>query len=1254
MTPSRFEKIQVIYRDARSLDPTARPAFLDLVCENDASLRNEVESLLRVGDDVGSSFMDQPALGSQFTLDDNQLDEVQELSNLAQVGQYQVLRPVGFGGMGIVYQAKQQNPRRTVALKLIRPGLASSQMLLRFKHEAHVLAHLRHPGVAQVYEAGWHQTKLRKLPFIAMEFIDGSSLLNYVRQNLSNLRERLTLFMDICKAVHHAHQKGIIHRDLKPGNILIDTAGEKAQPKIVDFGIARITNADLLLTTLHTEAGQLMGTMQYMSPEQVEGSPEKIDVRSDVYALGVILYELLTDRLPYDLRAITIPQALRIICEESPPKPSIANQSIHPDLETITLKALEKKPGRRYQSVQALIEDVDHYLSDREILARPRTFTHQFRKLVAQRKVPLLLLPLVLVFLTVLAAQFEWILVRKSETGERSNTTKKSAVLPFAAKPTPTVPETVRLTASDAEAGDFFGGYSSISGEVVLIGAPRSGKQNKNAGSAYIFRYDGVDWREEAQLIAPDGTAHDQFGYDVSISGNIAMIGARHDDDQGQNSGSVYVYRFDGKAWIFETKLLPSDGSPYDAFGSRISIDNDVAMIGTTLDSDFGTMSGSVYAYRYDAVENTWNEEAKLNPADAVKEDYFGRGIAIKNNVAVIGASGNDDAGKESGSAYVFRYEPATGSWAEEAKLTAADASRGDEFGVNVAISGDLIAVGAWLNNDKGLNSGAVYLFRYDPKTTQWIQETKLTASNGREGDQFGVAVAIAEDGSVIVAADHADLEVPNAGAAYIFQFDGTDWIETNRLVASDATPGDGLGRPSTGGNWIMLCTPLKDDAGVNSGAAYLFDMLGRTNNASFQSNAKEQAKSGLSASIRTKPTIHETFKLTASDAEAGDFLGSRTSISGDVVLAGALLSGKQGTNAGSAYIFRYDGNDWLEEARLTAPDGKAHDQFGVGASINGNVAIVGARRDNDRGLRSGSAYVYRFDGDQWTFETKISASDGSSDDSFGISISLDNDIALISAPHDDDFGMSSGSVYAYQYDAATKTWKEKTKLNPADASKDDRFGSQVFFRNNVAVIGAPYNNDAGKRSGSAYVFRHDPIMGRWKEEAKLMGSDSSSHDQFGMRVTTSGDLAVIGSLHNDEKGPDSGAAYIFRHDPKTTRWIQEAKLTASDGRKGDQFGSALAIAEDGSVIVTAKQADLEFPNAGVAYVFQFDGTDWVEVQRLVASDAALGDALGWACATSGDWLVVSTPLKDDAGISSGAIYLFKGFGATGGAPPVE
>ncbi len=297
------------------------------------------------------------------------------------IGRYRILRLLGEGGMGAVYEAEQENPHRTVALKVIRAGYADPELVRRFENEAQALGRLHHPGIAQIYEAGTADTQFGSQPYFAMELVHGQTLLVYCDQHHLNVRQRLELAAKIADAVQHAHQRGLIHRDLKPANILVDEAG---QPRILDFGVARLTDADTQATR-QTNIGQLIGTLAYMSPEQVQGDPDALDTRSDVYALGVILYEMLAGKLPYTLPR-QLHDVVRTIQQTEASPLSTTVKSYRGDIETIVAKALEKDKTRRYASAAELAADIRRHLHDEPIVARPPSTIYQLGKFARRNR----------------------------------------------------------------------------------------------------------------------------------------------------------------------------------------------------------------------------------------------------------------------------------------------------------------------------------------------------------------------------------------------------------------------------------------------------------------------------------------------------------------------------------------------------------------------------------------------------------------------------------------------------------------------------------------------------------------------------------------------------------------------------------------------------------------------------------------------------------------------------------------------------
>jgi WD40 repeat protein/predicted Ser/Thr protein kinase len=370
------QRVEELFDQAIDLGPARRAAFLDEQCQGDADLRAAVDKLLQLDSkaQADESLLRSPLAGSRPRGPAPAAPPVQT------IGRYRVVRVLGEGGMGTVYEAEQDNPRRTVALKVIQPGLASDSLLQRFAREAQILGRLQHPGIAQVYDAGVSESGR---PYFAMELIAGVPLDRYAREQALDLRGRLELFARVCDAAQHAHERDVIHRDLKPANILVEASG---QPRVLDFGVARAAHNGLTAGGSRTEAGQLIGTLNYMSPEQASADPAAIDARADVYALGVILYELLAQRLPYSLDGLPLPEAVRVIREQEPARLGTLDGRLRGDLETIAAKALEKDRGRRYTAAGELAADVRRHLNHEPIRARPASALYQLRKFARRHK----------------------------------------------------------------------------------------------------------------------------------------------------------------------------------------------------------------------------------------------------------------------------------------------------------------------------------------------------------------------------------------------------------------------------------------------------------------------------------------------------------------------------------------------------------------------------------------------------------------------------------------------------------------------------------------------------------------------------------------------------------------------------------------------------------------------------------------------------------------------------------------------------
>ncbi|MCH2133866.1 MAG: FG-GAP repeat protein, partial [Phycisphaerales bacterium] len=576
----------------------------------------------------------------------------------------------------------------------------------------------------------------------------------------------------------------------------------------------------------------------------------------------------------------------------------------------------------------------------------------------------------------------------------------------------------LKQLADDGASVDYFGYSVSLDGDHAVVGAWGGDDNGSDSGSAYIFvnNHNG-SWSQQAKFTADDAAGSDYFGFSVSIAGDYALVGATGEDSK-RGSAYIFVNNHNG-SWSQQDKLVANDAASDDGFGYSVSITGDHAVVGAG-EFNFGNESGSAYIF-VNNHNGSWSQQAKLAVDDGWGGDEFGQSVSISGDHAVVGAWGDDDNGTKSGSAYIF-VNNHNGSWSQQAKLTAGDGWGGEEFGWSVSIDGDHAVVGA--HRDDAL-TGSAYIF-VNNHNGSWSQQAKLTAEGGGWNDYFGRSVSIAGDHVVVGA--YGDTYIAGwEGSSYIFvnNHNGS-WSQQARLRADDAQRYDSFGNSvSIAGDHVVVGAVGNDDNGNSSGSAYFYrvaltdtDGDGEIDDCDLDddNDGVSDAQEGIDGTDPLNPdtdgdgynddvdafplddtewtdtdgdgitdycnadlplVIADTeFKQLASDAEAGDYFGFSVSLDGDHAVVGASYEDDNGMNSGSAYIFVNNHNgSWSQQAKLTAVDGEAGDQFGSSVSLDGDHAVVGAPRNDDNGSDSGSAYIFvNNHNGSWSQQAKLTA----------------------------------------------------------------------------------------------------------------------------------------------------------------------------------------------------------------------------------------------------------------------------------------
>jgi hypothetical protein len=590
-----------------------------------------------------------------------------------------------------------------------------------------------------------------------------------------------------------------------------------------------------------------------------------------------------------------------------------------------------------------------------------------------------------------------------------------------------------------------------------------------------------------------------QASGDITVSGNDA-IGA-----SGSNSGTDYVGElyYDGDGPGYTHDGAPDGGAArINYIGGVFSVDSGFENHPVTYANWYGaTAFCNYYGYRL-PTEWEWQAVADHNVADPYN---YGCGMDINNSIANYFGSIHPYGTTAVGSFGTYGYgmcDMAGNVW---------------EWTSTVSSSYRVLRGGGWTS--QGNNCSVSHRNDYTPSDTHfsigfrvvrdaeppcWQEQQKLLASDGAAGDRFGVRVSISGDYAIVGAMQEASA---GTGSAYIFKRESDGWIEQTKLTALDGAASDLFGvSVYISGDYAIVGAYWDDDKGTNSGSAYIFKR----------------------SDVPNDPNWYQQAKLTAFDGAANDMFGGSVAIEANYAIVGASQDDDNGTQSGSAYIFKRPGSGWLdatETTKLVASDGAPYDYFGK-VSISGDYAIVGANRNDDKGSDSGAAYVFKRDGTSWIEQAKLAASDGEAGDTFGCSTSISGNYAIVGTNRDDDKGTDSGSAYIFKRDG--EGWDQQVKLTASDGAAGDFLGTSVSITGDYAIVGAEQTSRRGP--GSAYIFKRSDLLNdpNWYQQVKLIASDPEPEDEFGYSVSISGNYAIVGAKANDDKGTDSGSAYVF------------------------------------------------------------------------------------------------------------------------------
>jgi hypothetical protein len=646
-----------------------------------------------------------------------------------------------------------------------------------------------------------------------------------------------------------------------------------------------------------------------------------------------------------------------------------------------------------------------------------------------------------------------------------------------------------KLLADDATSNDRFGESVAILGDTAMVGATLDDENMLfTSGSVYVFDRSGTVWTQTDKLNPADASENARFGRSIALDGDTAVIGAVDDAPAGTDSGSAYVFVRAAGIWTERSKLIPDFGDPNDFFGESVGVSGTLAIIGSPLDDDLGDQAGAAYVYdlqeSLDCNSNAIPDACDLAAATSV--DCNGNAVPDECETDCNANGIPDDCDIAAGTSPDCNGEGIP----DECGFIP-----GTFFDCNSNAVPDVCDISGGTSSDcntNGLPDGCE-LFAA-------LQQAKLTASDASVSDALGSAVAIEGDTAVVGAENENFGPLSNSGAAYVFVRVDDQWVEQAKLLAPAPLNDDRFGHSvAISGDTIVVGAYGDDNVGPSSssGSAFVF------------------TRSGDTWSLQAQ--------LTASDAASGDQFGWSVAIEGDTALVGAITDDAPLFNSGSVYVYTRSGSVWTEQTQLTAGDADTSDAFGFSVDLEGDTAAIGAYFENST---RGAVYVFTGSGATWTEQDKLVPTDSALSQQFGSSVILSGDRLIAGAPGDAEIATNAGAAYIFERTGGA--WSQTEKLLDPTGAANDFFGLSVALENDVAVVGVARDDDAcpGCDSGSVRVFEHDGVL--WDEAPKLLAADADQSDILGIAVALSGKLVIASAVGDDEAELSAGAAYVF------------------------------------------------------------------------------------------------------------------------------